>query len=171
VGSNSDFVRVPLTPMTAQILADTFGCSLITRRLSDVVYADAELRLDPKPMTVDRESVATFIQHNDIIEGQRAGKALGLLTCGIKKDVVLTNLLAAKPTHVAIYGWHYTNGTPIQPLTTVHINTYVDYSHGIRFMARACIVDGKQRDVRDVMKDAKLCDMLSDEGPMTVVNY
>lgn len=171
VGSDTDFVRVPMTPMTAQKLADLYGCSLITRRISDVVFAESELKLDPKPMTVDRESVATFIQHNDIIEGQRAGKALGLLTVGIKKDVVLTNMLAVKPTHVAIYGWHYTNGTPIQPLTTVHINTYVDYSHGIRLMPRTCIADGKERDVRDVMKDPRLCGMLSDEGPMTVVSY
>lgn len=171
VGSDSDFVRVPMTPMTAQKLADQFGCSLITRRISDVVFQESELKLDPHPMTVDRETVATFIQHNDIIEGQRAGKPLGLLVCGIKKDVVLTNLLAAAPTHVAIYGWHYTNGTPIQPLTTVHINTYVDYSHGIRFMARQCVADGKQRDVREVMKDARLSPMLSDEGPMTVVSY
>lgn len=171
VGSDMDFVRVPMTPLTAQKLADLFGCSLITRRISDVVFQESELKLDPHPMTVDRETVATFIQHNDIIEGQRAGKPLGLLTCGIKKDVVLTNLLAARPTHVAIYGWHYTNGTPIQPLTTVHINTYVDYSHGIRFMSRQCTADGKQRDVRDVMKDARLSPMLSDEGPMTVVSY
>jgi hypothetical protein len=171
VGSDTDFVRVPMTPMTAQKLADQFGCSLITRRISDVVYQEAELRLDPHPMTVDRESVSTFIQHNDIIETQRAGKPLGLLTCGIKKDVVLTNLLAVKPGHVAIYGWHYTNGTPIQPLTTVHVNTYVDYSHGIRLMARQCVANGKQCDVRDVMKDPRLCAMLSDEGPMTVVSY
>lgn len=171
VGSDADFVRVPMTPMTAQKLADLYGCSLITRRVSDVVFAESELRLDPRPLTVDRESVSTFVQHNDMIEAQRAGKALGLLTAGIKKDVVITNLLAARPTHVAIYGWHYTNGTPIQPLTTVHINTYVDYSHGIRLMARACKVDGKERDVRDVMKDPLLCCMLSDEGPMTVVSY
>ncbi len=171
VGSNTDFVRVPMTPMTAQRLADLYGCSLITRRVSNIVYSDAELRLDPKPMTEDRESVATFIAHNDLIETQRAGKPLGVLTCGIKKDVVLTNLLATKPTRVAIYGWHYTNGTPIQPLSTVHVNTYVDYSHGIRYMSRECVVDGKKRDIEHVMKNPDWCALVSDEGPLVVRRY
>lgn len=171
VGSNTDFVRVPMTPMTAQRLADLYGCSLITRRISNIVYSDAESRLDPKPMTENRESVSTFIAHNDIIEGQRAGKPLGMLTCGIKKDVVLTNLLATKPTRVAIYGWHYTNGTPIQPLSTVHVNTYVDYSHGIRFMSRECVVDGKKCDIEHVMKNPDWCALVSDEGPLTIRRY
>ncbi len=38
---------------------------------------------------------------------------------------------------LAIYGWHRENGVAIQPLTIVHKDTYVDYSHGIRLVSRA----------------------------------
>lgn len=166
VGSDTDFVRVPLTPMAAKRVADAWGLAFTTRRLSDAVHAVSEVRLEPRPLSVDRESVATFVQHSDIIEGQRAGKEAGLVVSGIKKDVVLTNKLTEKPDRVAIYGWHQLNGIPIQPLTTVHVNTYVDYSHGIRFVARTVNVDGRTRDYLDVLRDESLCPLLSDEGPI-----
>jgi hypothetical protein len=171
VGSDKDFVRTPLTPMTAQPIADAFGCSLPTRKMVNDIYEQAEVKLEPKPLTEKREAVETFTQHNEIIEGQRAGKPLGLLVAGIKKDVVITNMLLAKPDHVAIYGWHKLDGTPIQPLTTVHINWYVDYSHGIRLVKRSMLVDGNPRDIRDVLADPDLCVLLSDEGPIAKACY
>src|SRR5262245_9451451 len=41
VGSDADFVRIPMTPMTAQRIADAFGCALPTRKISDEVYKNA----------------------------------------------------------------------------------------------------------------------------------
>ena len=171
VGSDKDFVRTPLTPMTAQPIADAFGCSLPTRKMVNDIYEQAEVKLEPKPLTEKREAVETFIQHNSIIEGQKAGKPLGELVAGIKKDVVITNMLLERPDHVAIYGWHKLDGTPIQPLTTVHINWYVDYSHGIRLVKRSMLVDGNPRDIRDVLADPELCVLLSDEGIITEPHY
>jgi len=171
VGSKHDFIRVPLTPMAAQAIADAFGCNLPTRKMVNDIYAQAQVKLEPRPMTENREAVETFIQHNSIIEGQRAGQRLGLLVGGIKKDVVVTDLLLSRPGHVAIYGWHKLDGTPIQPLTTVHVNTYVDYSHGIRLVKRSMIVDGRPRDIREVLADPELCPLVSDEGPITKAYY
>lgn len=171
VGSDTDFVRVPITPMAAQAIADAFGCTLPTRKMVDDVYAQAQVRLEPKPLTENRETVETFIQHNSIIESQRAGKPLGSLVAGIKKDVVLTNLPADRKDHVAIYGWHKLDGTPIQPLTSVHINTYVDYSHGVRLVKRTALVDGNPRDIRDILTDPILHPLLSDEGPIAEPYY
>jgi len=171
VGSDKDFVRVPLTPMTAQPIADEFRCILPTRKMVNDIYLQAEVKLDPKPLTEAREAVDTFVQHNAIIEEQRRGKHLGALIAGIKKDVVITNMLADRPEHVAIYGWHKLDGSPIQPLTTVHKNFYVDYSHGIRLVKRAMIVDGQPRDIRDVLSDPLLCVLLSDEGPVSKSSY
>ena len=99
------------------------------------------------------------------------GKALGALVAGIKKDVVITNRLGEKPNRLAIYGWHKLDGTPIQPLTIVHKDTYVDYSHGVRLMKRTVIVDGKPWDVRHVLHAADLCRLLSDEGPVSWPGY
>jgi hypothetical protein len=106
-----------------------------------------------------------------MIEGQRSGKPLGALAAGIKKDVVVTNRLVERPDHVAIYGWHRLDGTPIQPLTTVHVNWYVDYSHGIRLVKRTVLVDGNPRDIRDVLADPVLHPLLSDEGPIAKPYY
>jgi hypothetical protein len=171
VGTDTDFVRVPMTPMTAARIADAYGCSLPTRKIVDDVYRQATVKLEPRPMTEARESVTTFTEHNTIIEKQRAGKPLGELVAGIKKDVVITSRLAEKPNRVAIYGWHKPDGSPIQPLAIVHRDTYVDYSHGVRLIKRTVEVDGKPRDVRHVLYDPELCGPLSDEGPITRPAY
>jgi hypothetical protein len=171
VGSNSDFVRVPIAPMTAARIADAFGCALPTRKIVDEVYKSASVKLEPKPLTEAREAAATFLKHNAIIEAQRAGQKLGELVAGIKKDVVVSNRLEEKPNRVAIYGWHNLDAKPIQPLTIVHVDWYVDYSHGARLMKRTVTVDGKPRDVRHVLHSAALCGLLSDEGPVVRPAY
>lgn len=171
VGSDADFVRTPLMPTTATRIADAFGCALPTRKIVDEVYRAATVKLEPRPMTRDRELAATFLEHHQIIEEQRAGHKAGELVAGIKKDVVITNRLGERPNRVAIYGWHRLDGTPIQPLTTVHVNWYVDYSHGIRLMKRTVLVDGKPHDVRAVLYSADLAPLLSDEGPIKNPTY
>jgi hypothetical protein len=171
VGSDDDFVRVPITPMTAARVADVFGCALPTRKIVDEVYRSAAIKLEPRPLTKDRESVQTFVEHNSIIESQRAGRQLGLLVAGIKKDVVVTNRLGERANRVAIYGWHKLDGSPIQPLTIVHVNWYVDYSHGVRLVKRTVLVDGKPRDIRHVLYSPDLVGLLSDEGQIRHPTY
>lgn len=171
VGPDADFVRLPMTPATAARIAEAFGCALPTRKVVDDVYRAAAVKLEPRPLTEARERPETFLRHHDLIERQRTGKPLGELVAGVKKDVVVTNRLAERPNRVAIYGWHRPDGTPIQPLTIVHRDTYVDYSHGVRLMKRAVVVDGRPRDVRHVLYAADLCGLLSDEGPLTRPDY
>src|SRR5439155_7225507 len=120
-------------------------------KISDDIFRAADLKLDPRPLTKDRDAATTFWQHHQIIEDQRKGQPLGLLIAGIKKDIVLTNRLKEKPHRVAIYGWHYPSGKPIQPLYVGHVDWYVDYSHGIRLMSRRMILDGKPMDVNDIL--------------------
>ena len=79
--------------------------------------------------------------------------------------------LASVTNKVAIYGWHKADGTPIQPLTVVHVNWYVDYSHGVRLVKRAVTADGTARDIRHVLYSADLPALLSDEGPITRPTY
>lgn len=171
VGSDADFVRVPITPATACRVAEVFGCALPTRKVVDEVYRAAAVKLDPRPLTERREAADTFLAHHRLIEGQRAGHPLGRLVAGVKKDVVVTNRLGERPDRVAIYGWHRLDGTPIQPLNVSHVNRYVDYSHGVRLMRRVVQVDGKPRDVRHVLISPELSPLLSDEGPITIPTY
>ena len=90
---------------------------------------------------------------------------------GIKKDVVVTPLLASNPGRVAIYGWHQLNGTPIQPLYLGHIEAYVDYSHGIRLVSQQMVVQGVEMSVADVLAHPDLHVLLSDEGVLTNPSY
>jgi hypothetical protein len=171
VGSDRDFVRIPMTPQTAQQIADKFGCTLPTRKMVDAIDRAAEVRLAPHPMTVEREAIETFAEHNAIIEKQRGEKPLGLLTIGTKKDIVLTPRIFEKPKRLAIYGWRQLNGQPIQPLTIAHWNRYLDYSHGVRLVRDKVVLDGKTAKISDLLADPDRCSLVSDEGPMKPPRY
>jgi hypothetical protein len=168
IGSDADFIRMPMMPSTAQAIAGRFGCVLPTRKMVDEIYAQAAVKLEPAPFSPKDyaiTSVDVFWQSQQRIERQRAGHPLGLLVAGIKKDVVVTPQLAARPGKVAIYGWHKPNGQPIQPLYLGHTARWVDYSQCIRLIAATMEVDGAPRPVVDVLKSPELSPLLSDEGP------
>ena len=164
IGSDKDFVRVPMNPMSAQRIASAFACSLPTRKLVDEIDKHADVLLAPRPLTEQREAVTTFLQHHGIIERQRAGKRLGLLVAGIKKDVVISNRLLERPDRVAIYGWRKPDGKPIQNLTIVHVDWYVDYSHGARLVKQRLLVDGQSTTLAELLRDPDRCFLVSDEG-------
>jgi hypothetical protein len=171
IGSDEDFVRMPMIPYTAQDFCDGFGFVLPTRKMVDDIWAAATTHLEPRPLTVARESPQTFLQHHRIIEDQLAGTPRGAFVAGIKKDVVITNKLAEHPGRVAIYGWHYPDGKPIQPVYTGHVDWYVDYSHGIRPVRRMMIVDGTPMPYEKILADPRYRNLLSDEGEVTVTRY
>ncbi len=177
VGTDMDWVRIPLTPKTAQKIADQFVCFLPTRKLVNDIYQASTVKLEPVPMTKDRDSTATMWQHHLIIEKQRGGRK-GLIS-GIKKDVVITGKLSQYPKQdrVAIYGWHKLDGLPIQPLYTGHVDWYVDYSHGIRFIYRKIKINPRQKgfgrwmDYVDVLKHPVLKKLLCDEEDCGFYHY
>ena len=171
IGSDKDFARIPLTPMTAQLIADSVHCFLPTRKIVNDIYKAAKVKPEPVPMYAFRDSAATMYQHNLIIEGQRRLRK-GLIA-GIKKDVVISGKISrdSKPGRVAIYGWQKMDGTPIQPLYTGHVNWYVDYSHGIRLVYRTIYVNKKPMDYIDVLKDTTLRKLLCDEDDCDFYRY
>lgn len=122
-------------------------------------------------MYIFRDSTVTMWQHHLIIEGQRKNRK-GLIA-GIKKDVVITDLLtrSSKPNRVAIFGWHKPDGIPIQPLYTGHVNWYVDYSHGIRLVYEYLLVNGKRMHYTDVMKNSSFRKLITDENFADVFRY
>jgi hypothetical protein len=164
VGSDADFVRVPLSPSAAQRVADRLGFALPTRRMVGQIHAAAAVRLEPVPLGEPRQAVATFVEHQRLIEEQRGRRRLGPLVDGAKKDLVVTPLLSMRPGKVAIFGWHRPDGRPIQPLYTGHSAGYVDYSHGVRLVAREVEIDGRVHELGAVLADPVLHALLSDEG-------
>ncbi|MFH1312654.1 MAG: hypothetical protein ABIJ00_05450 [Candidatus Eisenbacteria bacterium] len=165
IGSDDDFLRIPLTRPTAVIIAAEYGCVLPTRKIVDAVANQADFRFEPQPLPPGKmmRSSEYYVRHNQLIEEQRRGRPLGELVAGHKKDVVLSNRLLG-PERIAIYGWHRKNGEPIQPLSTVHDARYADYSHGIRLVHMQVCIDGELRSICDVLLDPNLAPVLSYEG-------
>ncbi|MFN8357560.1 MAG: hypothetical protein U0Y10_24085 [Spirosomataceae bacterium] len=171
IGTDADWVRMPMTPQAAQAIADSLGCFLPTRKISNDIFKAARVYLEPQPLTKDRENPLTFLEHHQLIEKQRNGQR-GLIV-GIKKDVVLSSQISksAKPNRVAIYGWHYPSGKPIQPLYVGHVDWYVDYSHGIRLVYHQIWVDKKPLSYQEVLADSVLRPLLCDEADCSFWRY
>jgi hypothetical protein len=163
VGTDQDWARVHITPHAAQRIADSFHCFLPTRKMVDDIYKASTVKLEPVPLYAFRDSTPIMYHHHLIVEGQRKGKK-GLIS-GIQKDVVISGKLSrdSRPGRVAIYGWHKTDGKPIQPLYTGHVYWWVDYSQGIRLVYRKIKVDGQWMHYEDVLKDPVLRRLICDE--------
>jgi hypothetical protein len=171
VGSDDDFVRVPVDYYSALRIARAFAMSLPTRKIVDAVYTQSEVHLRPQPMTPGPRmtSAQYFLAHNERIERQWAEHTLGELVAGHKKDLVITNRLQQQRTpRVAIYGWHRGPGDPIQPLSLVHGATYADYSHGLRLVSDVLTVNGVERPLLEVLQDPRLGPILTLEGTIRV---
>lgn len=174
IGTDDDFVRMPMSPLIAQPIADAFNCLLPTRKIVNDIYTQAAVKLAPSPIsptTTDIMRMTTMFRHHETVETQRTGQPLAALIGGIKKDVVITPLLASNPGKVAIYGWHQLNGTPIQQLYLGHVDFYADYSHGIRLVRDRMLVNGVEMATADVLAHPQLHVLLSDEGVVTAPSY
>ena len=173
IGSDRDFLRIPMALATAKQVANRFGFILPTKKMVDAIFQQSAFHFTPKPMPAGPQmrSTAYYLEHNRKINRQvlSLGCPLGALVSGHKKDVVLTNRLARNRDKIAMYGWHTLSGTPIQPLSTIHGARYVDYSHGIRLVSRIALLDGKPLPIEEILQDPKLASLLSDEGAVPVV--
>ena len=166
IGSDDDFIYVPLTYYSATAVADYFGCVLPTARMVDAIYEQSAHHLTPAPLPAGplMRSNLYLEEHQHKIDQQRFGLPLGELISGHKKDLVLSNRLGQYPGRVAIYGWHLAPGHPIQPLSTVHGAQYVDYSHGVRLVSATVVIDSEPRSIYDALQDSHLAPVLSREG-------
>lgn len=177
VGSDDDYFLTQISPRTAQRIADAVGCMLPTRKMVNDIYAAAQVKLAPSPVPPSSEmtTVPVFSNHNVIVKRQRAEYLkefpLGALVAGHQKDVVASARLASAPGKVAIYGWHQTNGLPIQPLYLGHADNWVDYSQCTRLVQNRMLVNGTNSTVAQVLADPHLCGLLSDEGPVIKSRY
>jgi hypothetical protein len=168
IGSDDDYLRIPMNLYTAESIASRFGFILPTKKIVDAIYAQSSYHLSPQPMSAGPQmrSTAYYRMHNQMIQEQIdvLGIRSGALIAGHKKDVVITNRLATNEGKIAIYGWHRGVGDPIQPLSTVHGAFYADYSHGIRLVSTIVLLDGKQRSIYELLRDPTLASVLSYEG-------
>lgn len=175
VGSDEDFVRMPMTSAAAQRIADRAGGILPTPKLVDEIYRQATVKLPPSWIDggPTEGTLADYAVHNDRLEERRlrGGHPLGALTAGHKKDIVLCGLIERRPGRVAIYGWHKREGDVVQPLSTAHSCRYADYSHGVRLIHQAMTLGAEEILVEDVLADPDVARLLSYEGALSVLAY
>lgn len=171
VGSDADYFLMPMTPILAQKIAKTIGFTLPTKRMVDQIWSNASLKLAPSPIppTPQMTTIPVMWEHNTVLKVQRKKNIkqapLGDLVAGHKKDVIISNKIyenSSKP--VVIYGWHYQNGTPIQPVYAGHSNTYADYSHGIRLVQDSVLINNKIDLITTLLQDVDKSSLFSDEG-------
>jgi hypothetical protein len=173
IGSDVDSIRMPMTPATATAIGNALDCTLITPKISDDLFAAAQVRLSPHPLTIERDLPKTFLEHHQRIESQLLdakliGETRDHLIVGIKKDIVWSRKLLEKTHKVAIYGWHNRDGRPIQSVYCGHVDWYTDYSHGLRLIHNRMEADGKSFDVKSVFNDPIRHRCLSREGPLDI---
>ncbi|MGE5258713.1 MAG: hypothetical protein ACM3KE_18720 [Hyphomicrobiales bacterium] len=168
IGSDDDFLRIPMNLHTAAMIASRFGFILPTPKMVDAIYDQSAFHFKPQPMLPGPQMSSTsyYRAHDQKIKKQGLvnGIAPGELVSGHKKDVVITNRLVQKQDKIAIYGWHQFAGAPIQPLSTVHGSNYADYSHGIRLISDTIWIEGKFQSIYKVLEDPELAKVLSAEG-------
>ena len=92
IGSDSDFLRIPMNLHTATAIADRFGFVLPTRKIVDAIYDQSTYHFTPQPLPAGPQMTSTeyYRMHNEMIEkqSQALGFPLGALVSGHKKDVV-----------------------------------------------------------------------------------
>jgi hypothetical protein len=166
VGTDADWLPMPLDFHDAAEVAESLGFTIPTTRIVDFVARQATVKLDPAPMPpTDRmRSMAYVVGHRAKVDAVRQGRTG--LTAGDKKDLVLSTKLRGRSERVAIYGWHRPDGSYIQPLSTIHGVRYADYSHGVRLVDDLVLVDGKPMDWFAALADPIIAPYLSDEGPI-----
>jgi hypothetical protein len=147
-----DGIRMPVGFSRALEIAKKHDMLLPTKDMVDSIWRAADIQLAPRPLSPNNTGDSRFYNniadskwfhtHNDLIEDQlRNYDRFGKLIAGHKKDIVANDNNSSR---VAIYGWHRTNGKPIQPYSTVHARDYRDYSHGLRLVSKEAIKDGQK---------------------------
>lgn len=174
-----DDIIIPLSGPEAQKFMDKFYCTLPTKKMVDQIWQQSEVKVKQiakgAPHDASMYSIKEIIRNSDLINKELEGKDKTKLIGGHKKDVVLTNKLAPNnpKKRVAIYGWHGTNGKPIQGpgvQASVHESSYYDYSHAIRIISRDCTLNGKIIDILEILT-GEFSYLLSDEGKLAFTRY
>lgn len=185
IGEDGDYVRVNVTALMAQLIADLKGWILPTTRICDLIWMSAAPRVEPSLQPYDRESreeqgyspsmsdTQAMERHSDDVEVRRTGRCGLLENAG--KQWVLTNKLIKRPDRGANYGFFSSNapyrsasGLKMwQTLGLAHdAKFHADYSQTLRPVRAKMILDGRERLVAEVAADPELWGLVSSEGPI-----
>lgn len=151
-----DGMRVPMSGVTAQKVADHFGLNLPTPRMVDEIYKNADVQVTAQPLSGSGATVngknysgsqvvqtgvgyAPFAAaYNDKVNQQLADKGVqaggNQIVAGFAKDIVPP----AKEGSLGLYGLYDSKGRPIQGgngQTPHDTNTHTEYGSYVRLVS------------------------------------
>jgi hypothetical protein len=161
-------VRIDVTAEGAQRIADALGTILPTPRILQLIWEQADVRIEPCTSIADAKmaSTARMLQHSECVDQRIAGRKGVVANEG--KHWVLSNRTAGKEDLAANYGWFIKGRRPIQTVGTRHDTAHTDYSQIVRLVKPMVRVDGREIDIRHVGRSPELWGLVSDEGPLLV---
>lgn len=180
IGSDEDYMYMPMTPTCAQYLADSLNCTLPAKKMVDMIYSAAEDKLYPQPIppSTQMTTIPVFMQHTDSVTLQihelGIDRSANHITGGHKKDIIISNKIYSTDRtydRVVIYGWHRSENDPIQPVYNGHSADYADYSHGVRLIANEAFINEESVWIDSILMDPELSVLLSHEGVITKPYY
>lgn len=153
IGSDKDYLRVPITPVVAQALALRQGLSLPTKTIVEQIYQEAgrtgHQTIGPNYFRGPEDSgfldsPGFYIRHSREIDDLLEESPPGTLTSGGKKELVVAPGAAAGDGTIHFYGLRDDQGRPIQT-TSAHGGAEGGYKHteyplGIRYCADMVVV-------------------------------
>jgi hypothetical protein len=172
IGTETDFVRMPMYLDTARAWMKGNGYALPTRRVMHEAWRQADVRLPPKPwgppyVESEMTTLARYWTHNAWIEGQLGATTAPLnrelLVAGHKKDLICSP--QQTDANIVIGGWTQPNGLDIQPAFAGHHRRWVDYSQCFRLVAdKVRLGDGTEASYAELLDSPTYASLLSDEG-------
>jgi len=191
-----DGVRQMVSATLLQQIADLLDARLMTPKVADLAFAQADVRLlpMPRPITSSIEAMndqsqkidAAILQATGQIDGGR-----GKLVSTVGKTWVTDKHWASSPMAVN-YGWHFSGpsfggqtwsqtetgvvdprtGKPlrmIQGRGFAHDRMHQDYSQNATLVRNKVVVDGREMSWDEVLTNADLAPLASHQGPLSVL--
>lgn len=196
IGEPDDFVRVNVSHLDAQHIADILDCRLPTERMVDLVYLQADMTIEPWTSSPDSQMASTArMQEHSRNVSKKIGEPekLDPLVCSAGKDWVLTNRYP-NTSKGANYGWHTKSkpspahpewgpfpckagGYVFQPVGFCHDIYHTDYSQTLRLFSRFVGVEDpntgtcSELELDTMLQDPDLAGLISYEGPLKWVRH
>jgi hypothetical protein len=171
IGSDKDYLRVPLLPSTAQRIADKMGCSLPTRTMVNDIHQNATRKSAFQPLhgtDAYRASGRGLVDHDRKVDDSFSHLGGDGIASGHKKDIIIP----APKGKVALYGGFWADGNPVHDFRShAHSDGYQDYSHGARMVSTTVYVDGRPMPMEEVLRDPNLAPLLSEGGAVERTRY
>ncbi len=160
-------VRVAVSAATEQRIADALDASLLTERLADLIWQQADVRIEPQ-LTRDYAGMVDWargvVEHSKRCDVALAGR--GGLVANVGKHWILHPLLASTPDRGVNYGWMKPDGSVWQSPGNAHVATYYDRSQTCVLVANVCNVDGDVMLLGDLLRNPTLAPLASATGPL-----